>query len=197
MAKLRLAVLASLPGRPALLGRSAFRMALAFAVVLASCSSGDAEISAREPLPEGLSAFQREMLEDGEVTFDEYERAVLAAMQCLRDAGIRTAGPDLVDGRFYTFDFAEGDDPARTDDVLAGCEEEYLSEVEWAWSEASRTPQDDERHEQFYGGVADCLRRNGVDIEDSSPASLSAVLDADRALYLKCFDEMLAAFEAP
>lgn len=172
-------------------------MAVTLGLLCSSCSSGDEMSSAEVPLPVGLSDFQRDLLGDGEVTFDEYERAVLAAMQCLRDAGIRTAGPELVDGRFYFFDFAEGDDPARTDQVLAGCEEEYLSEVEPAWGEASRTPEDEERNDRFYGGVADCLRRNGVAIEDSSTESLSAALDADRPLYLRCYDETRAAFEDP
>ena len=54
-------------------------------------------------LPEDLPAFQARIVADGEVTFAEYEEAVLATVGCLRAAGADVAGPYLKSdaGRFY------------------------------------------------------------------------------------------------
>jgi hypothetical protein len=47
-----------------------------------------------DPGPDvGGKALRDEVFSDGEVTFDEYERAVTAAVQCMRDAGFDVEGP--------------------------------------------------------------------------------------------------------
>jgi hypothetical protein len=52
-----------------------------------------------EPLPfdpgpdVGGRVLQEEVFADGEVTFDEYERAMTAAAQCMRDGGFDVEGP--------------------------------------------------------------------------------------------------------
>lgn len=75
--------------------------ALALIAVSAACSSEAAPtpivFEGRLPFDPGPdvggTALQEEVFADGEVTFDEYERAMEAAVQCMRDEGFEVDGP--------------------------------------------------------------------------------------------------------
>jgi hypothetical protein len=60
---------------------------------LAACG-GSANPVEGPPRADDLTPFQREILEDGSVSADEYERAVLATLQCLDDEGVPRSEPE-------------------------------------------------------------------------------------------------------
>lgn len=79
------------------------RLAMATLLAVVACSDDAATapepIVFDEPLPYdpgpdvGGLTLQREMLADGEVTFDEYERAFTAGVECMRAEGFDVRGP--------------------------------------------------------------------------------------------------------
>ncbi len=74
-------------------------VALALAAIACSPAPTATPIVFDEPLPHdpgpdvGGRALQEEIFADGAVTFDEYERAFTAAIQCMRDEGFDVQGP--------------------------------------------------------------------------------------------------------
>jgi hypothetical protein len=74
----------------------------------------------------GASEFERSLLEDGQITYAEYERATLEMVDCLRGQGVDVDGPRpaSLDG-FLTYGFYEED--ARG--AFTACESEYGSVV--------------------------------------------------------------------
>lgn len=78
------------------------RATLVVLVGAAACSQAPpapTPIVFSEPLPDdpgpdvGGRALQEQVFADGKVTFDEYERAMTAAIQCMRDEGFDVEGP--------------------------------------------------------------------------------------------------------
>lgn len=100
----------------------------------ASSSTGDVlrDLAARP----GLSEFQRQLLEDGELTFSEYERAVRGFVSCLEAQGYEANHVEIDEDAGFTITVAwpEGIDPATSEAERDGCEEEYISAVELAFA---------------------------------------------------------------
>jgi hypothetical protein len=132
--------------------------------------------------------FQRELLADGTVTFAEYERATLATIDCLEDAGLVVDGPyprNGVDTRFlefsYGFDEIPSDQLEFTNQrmVAAGdaCEREFRFDVARVWEyQHLLTPEERERQRVL---LIDCLQVAGVDIADSATDEDIYLLSAD------------------
>jgi len=80
---------------------------------------------------------QRDILEDRVVTGDEYERAVLALISCLRGAGVQVTDPTPAPGGIYRYLYTSGSqDPRRVDQLYLQCYQRTLAAVERAWAEA-------------------------------------------------------------
>lgn len=164
------------------------RVVISLLVLLAT--AGCATFGADGSQPESaVSAFQQEILEDGEVSFGEMEFAVAAYAECLDELGIQTeAGYDASNGAYeYSFS-TEG---ADVEQLLEGpdgqeCKAEYLGMVELVFADqVGPTPEEDA---QFYADVASCMREKGYDVAGSNPAALSALFEQHPDEYLGCFD---------
>lgn len=74
---------------------------LALSLLVAGCASQAAptpivfegKLPADPGPDQGGAALQQQVFADGEVTFDEYERAVTAGIECMRDEGFDVEGP--------------------------------------------------------------------------------------------------------
>jgi hypothetical protein len=126
-----------------------------------SCAPSVSPVTDERSDRTGPSDFQAEILEDGFVSPSEYERAVLATVECLRDAGVAVAGPAwTVDGRFflYTFTAEEGDHRALV--ANDRCFDEYLSDVQEV--HAKQTEPTEEELREAAADYARCLRSEGI-----------------------------------
>lgn len=137
-----------------------------------------------------VSEFQAEILRDGLVDPAEYERAVYATVECLRDAGVVVSDPAWTpDGRFfmYTYLSEEPNGPA----VVANdtCFALYLSEVQTVHTEQTK-PTEEELRVQA-AEYAACLRSEGVlEAEDGMTVQELQVLAADAASSPECISPL-------
>ena len=117
--------------------------------------TGAVEPAAKSP----VSAFQAEILDDGDVSIAEYERAVSATVGSLRESRHTVFGPVWTfDGLHYLYTFAGGNEDGSAD---AECSAQYLSEVKLAWSDQV-APTEGER-QAAAAEFAECLRADGVE----------------------------------
>lgn len=124
--------------------------------------------------------FQQEILADGAVTFDEYERATLAAADCFTGAGIEFTGPELQpDG--FTLNFAFSTE-GFSERAMDSCSEEWVGAVSRVWTE-QHVPSESERP-QVTRQFAECLEAAGVDLGPLGP-------DPDRFALSQALDEAL------
>jgi hypothetical protein len=145
--------------------------------VLVSCSSGgDAAPSNRPTVDPALiltsgnnepSERQLEMLADGEVTFQEYEEAFFAYVQCADDAGIGLRSEPQLDahGLKYSATFRGAPDIAQAEanlQKLSTCEEIHLLSVLRLWDETNR-PSEALLQEAEAAATA-CVAEGGVEI---------------------------------
>lgn len=87
----------------------------------------------------GTTEFQRAMLRDGDLTYAEYERAVLGTMECLQSEGVTIRG-ELKRGPEpwrLAFGFSAGPDlnsVATINTIYDRCFDEYQSYIDYIWS---------------------------------------------------------------
>ena len=128
--------------------------------------------------------FQRELLLDGQLSFAEYEQAVLAALACMEEAGLDVEGPYPRSGdeRFLDFRFGgealAGEGPeahaGRVHETGHSCMSDYLADVSRVWqAQHLLTP---EQREEQRGLVIQCLQDAGIEI--STDAALEEVYQA-------------------
>ncbi len=119
------------------------------------------------------SQYQAELLQDGVLTFSEYESAILAAVKCEEAAGFKILafpipgkpgrpGPELSTRGEYQYVQAsdDGADRAELGAALQRCEEEYVSIVKPLWAEhvaPTASELQGARNE-----IGSCLREQGV-----------------------------------
>lgn len=145
-----------------------------------------------DPGPDrGGRALKEEVFADGEVTFDEYERAMAAYAECLRDEGFDVRGP-MPYGPDVGMSLSPGEDP-RThlivilDEVLDAAADEWYSEVDercqeqWSfaietvWREQNVATESD--LQQWLERAWECARQRGTALSDP-PTELEATLSA-------------------
>lgn len=121
---------------------------------------------------ENASEEQLAILDDGEVTFEEYEAAINRSLACMEDAGIGVQGPHRVDERGFTeLRYSHSaSSPGRTEDetlaVSDACLEEHSMVVEMMYqSSPSAVEAQDEQFEQIRGALVQCLEDNGIDVD--------------------------------
>ncbi len=143
------------------------------------------------------SEFQRDLLADKVITFAEYEKATLATIQCLREAGLTVQGPyprSETDDRYleYSFGFqgvASADVDENNKKMFATgdrCESAYRTDVARVWQfQHLLTPQ--ARQEQKLL-IIECLRQAGMSIapEASHQDVLRAASDPKSDAAVKC-----------
>jgi hypothetical protein len=159
------------------------RILLAAALVtLAAC--GEAEQATTEIPPLDVAAVaantspsQREPLADGVITFAGYEKATLATVQCLRDAGMSVEGPhprNGTDSRYLDFTFGMVSDTGESlspqnDKAVSTadrCETTHRSDIARVW-EFQLLLSPEARKEQK--GLLIGLRQAGVDLQSDAP----------------------------
>ncbi len=130
------------------------------------------------------SEYQKPALADGQVTFAEYERAVLATVECLKGGGLTVDGPQARDGgRFLDFSFgaqqlpgeSSGDADKRIRAISDRCDREYRLDIDrlWVQQHLLTTQQRDEQRTQ----LITCLRDAGAPIKgDASEQDIFEVV---------------------
>jgi hypothetical protein len=92
-----------------------------------------------EILPE-TNDFQRALLQDGELTRDEYEAAIFATVQCVADNGFVVAGPNYDSMGYLVYQFATKDTAlgGQFSLVSDSCSSQYSRDVSVIWSSVLR-----------------------------------------------------------
>lgn len=157
----------------------------------AADSSSDGELVTEASIPlGGLSEFQQQIFEDGEVSFPEYERAFFQLVSCINDTGIEAEGPNLEDDGTLSFVTAT---PAGMSDeelvsLVGNCEDEYTSAVELGFAD-SVAPSEEEEF-TFYADVVSCVIESGVDdvepLESLDSGILTRIHEQHPQVYESC-----------
>jgi hypothetical protein len=160
---------------------------LAMMAALLACGS-DPEKAV--PRAVEVSEFQQELLQDGDITFDEMELAVASYADCLSELGITTEADYSLLSRSYSYEFST--ESADVESLLESpegqaCKSHYLDDVELVFADQfGPTEQEDA---QYYEAVAHCMREAGFDVEDSKPSTLSSWYDREPATYQRCLEQ--------
>ncbi|SDS88171.1 hypothetical protein SAMN04489743_1106 [Pseudarthrobacter equi] len=124
------------------------------------------------------SAFQKELLADGALTREEYERAVLAERDCIQRAGAKP-GPLVTNGdnslsfevEITAPDEIQGQAISKKAEACYG---EYASEVYPVWAFQNLPTEDDKR--ELKPDLLQCLEDAGVAVNNSE--TVDDVIDA-------------------
>lgn len=131
-----------------------------------------------DPGPDvGGRALQEAIFADGVVTFDEYERAFAAAIQCMRDEGFDVEGPLRYPDGFVAvqpgFDprlkltlvaHVEGDENDRFGEVNARCQAQWSYAVEWVF--LHQFAPTEAEIQAWLERAWECARRLGLPLSD-------------------------------
>lgn len=143
---------------------------LGTALLIAGCSgAADQEGSSWDPMIAGMVAtakgFQADLLSDGDLTYAEYERAVLAQVQCMEDAGYEANGPMPSRGHQIVYDYeAVKGDPDALVSTFDDCYSQYLDVVEPVWAYLHQ-PTEQEKFDEIQS-LSACLFEAGSDVPD-------------------------------
>lgn len=160
-----------------------------FAQIIAQMPKGSGDTNA---IIAKAPEFERNILKDGKVTFDEYQKSVFATVQCAKAHGITyIKPPTLGPGRKYTYliSFGKTADKAQSlHKAFDACYQQYQYLVDIAWTIENKPSQDTTN--KATAAFATCLREAGVSLPESpadsdfhaaqtsSPAQFSACSDA-------------------
>jgi hypothetical protein len=113
---------------------------------------------------------QRPALEDGVVTFDEYEAAALRTVQCINEGGMQGEAPFdehtrvyVVGARWRSSGSREGDQQKQA--AVAACDAEHWNAISQAWS-AQNQPTE-QVLQQARSALGTCLRNAGLSVPDA------------------------------
>lgn len=143
----------------------------ALTVSVASCTNAPDEPLYTAQEIAGAPEFQRNIMSDGEVTWSEYESAVIAQRDCVADTKYQPGEIEKKGSRldFVTeVDFAGIDDPNAASEafekVLKNCEREYADMVGTLWAEGLVVNDADER-DRLRRGLIACLGQTGMKVK--------------------------------
>jgi hypothetical protein len=162
------------------------------AAVLAACTNPAQPQETSEGLPPQVveqladaDPLVREILGDGVVTSDEYERAFYAMVTCVEEAGfvVEEAEVDSRPGHESRRVGYAGVEPGRVEELEqteADCVLRYLDLVESIVNQQSRLSE--EEYEDLYRRIAVCMRELGIELAaDTREAVVEAGADFEAA----------------
>lgn len=142
----------------------------------------------------GPSDFQRNILEDGYVSFEEYREAVSATVSCIRGYGLPTSEPEQSEnGILLVFDILspEGMSAEQSkliDEAYSACADRYLDDVAWAYIQLN-LPSGEQRREMVQAFAKCVSSATGIEVASdlapvyiadiASRASMSASMSVD------------------
>ena len=140
------------------------------------------------------SAEVKAVVEDGVLTFPEYESSVLAMASCVRDAGgrfYRDDQPKLTWRGLYVYSTGFPEAVPGAQAAVSGCVERYVGILDMLWKEVTDPTREEE--EAAMNALASCLHEFGLDDiipegrrrEDFEMLGPKLAED-DRALYMSC-----------
>lgn len=144
-------------------------------------------------LIDDTSGYQTQVLEDGTVTFPEYERAILDTVSCIEGRG-RTVSAELVPSGTYQITLAGGPEDGQLETSEAAYEEcraEFSDVVEIVYTNQAVKPDDVADRSD---GMEECIRVAGQDLPEAPTdqqirdASLALV---GNATFEECLVEVL------
>lgn len=181
----------------------AFAAMMLTMLVVAACSDQHSPPPAASDFPPGILAeLQREargdeaeVLADGKLTFPEYEKSVLATVDCLNGIGSTGVSATLSSsGTRYHLRFSvpadDNEAMIRADECLAN----HLNAVESAWQFLHR-PTETQLTTARQALIA-CLEGAGIDVPDE-PAPALFVSLAQIPEYQKCTTDIQSQFDVP
>ena len=164
-------------------------------------------------LSEWLAAASPEedaLIKDGELTFEEYESAVLRSVQCIKNAGSTVVhssgygrsvapapGPRLSSRGVYSyFGSVPGTPDRRPTDAFAKIDDCVSLSAQVAFLWAQHTAPSEAELQAMRDYMAECLRHSGADFPLRQPSDAElreAVISED--VYVRCQFESADAFE--
>ncbi|MCC6958594.1 MAG: hypothetical protein IT301_02000 [Dehalococcoidia bacterium] len=145
-------------------------------------------------LRKGAGKEQLEMLADGEVTFQEYEQAILSTITCISDAGITVGTPELkYQRKYYWYDWEiPGDKADELFPKLDACTGAWLPIVDAWYLEIAPT------EEEISAGrraLVTCLRDAGIDIPvEATEQDFARLRSSPSPKFLKCVEKVREEF---
>jgi hypothetical protein len=141
-------------------------------------------------LLQSANDFTREIIEDGLVTAEEYERAVFRTIQCMDEAGVEHTEPVFTEYRFDTrWEYSVvGGIGSATNDLYTQCHEDYERDVALVWSaQEAMTESEQQMVDEEYLA---CVKETGIDVatldELSALQAAGTLTEADRAENARC-----------
>lgn len=125
---------------------------------------------------QGASEDQLAVLESGNVTFQQYETAVLSTVECLRGAGIDVIGDRVTDSRGYpeiNYSYAAssaGRTESETDAISLACIRTNSQFIEGLYRSTPVVQEViDQRFEPYRDVIVSCLMEHSADVDASAP----------------------------
>lgn len=154
------------------MSRTAFLL-LALAMFTACAGDESQSSDGRESLAialmEHASDYEREIIEDAVVTFDEYEKSTLDMVACIEGRGVDVFDLRYVEAsRQYVFSYGRTDrdapEAAGLDAIYEDCFEDYQDQVLelYLFVEPVQSAEDEQLLLQE---AMECLQENGVDVD--------------------------------
>lgn len=184
-------------------GAAPWAVAALLAVILVSGCSNSSD-KAAEPFGGKLQYIavdappeQRAAFEDGVITFQEYEQAVLKMANCLRQEGIAWEPKLDPSGKYYdngvNIPAGPPEEVARKSAAIDRCEGQYVEATLTGWQMQNNPTQ--KELEDARKALAECLRNRGISVpenpveQDFIPLKIGASPD-----FLACVQEIQARF---
>ncbi|MDR0504976.1 MAG: hypothetical protein LBG70_04110 [Bifidobacteriaceae bacterium] len=147
------------------------------------------------------SDFQKEIIADGHVTQDEYEKAIFAQWQCVKEAGFSPAQPEWVQDIFgFSNEMTADTDAqlaelsAKYDEAYDRCYKEYALEVSRVWvAQSLLSPAE---REAVKPEVIACLRNVGISVSENAEEDqiYAAMTRETRQQWMTCYEQYTGFF---
>ena len=142
-------------------------------------------------------AFQKAILQDGTVTFDEYQKSVFATIQCAKDHGAKIlTGPTLGPGKKYVYTYAMGDGASADSGQAAymDCFNQYENLIDIAWTYETKPTQ--EQSNKARAALITCLQQAGLTVPGSpAPSDFLAISRAHVTEFDACSQAVSKQFD--
>lgn len=143
-------------------------------------------------LAAGASEYQLRLLEDGKLTLQEYERAKLDEIACLRAQGVVVDDDVRLNGLYiYHYTYSSGASLSKAEEPIRNCAVEFADVIGLAWSIVIE-PVTQDVALRSRAWALECLRQEGVALEDVTWQSSDPGI---QSAYRRCVQETQATFD--